>query len=88
MATIQIDVPDTFKEWLGTYVEAGVYASVEDMARQMLLDQQEMFGPPMTEEQLAKSLDEAMASGISTRTMDDIFADAVQAVKARRAARG
>jgi len=41
-----------------------------------------------SDDDILDMLDEARASGISTRSMDEIFADAVQAVEARKAVRG
>ena len=90
MAKLTIDVPDEMKDWVAAEVDQGRSQSTDALVRRALRQERERRDPEYkySDDDILDMLDEARASGISTRSMDEIFADAVQAVEARKAVRG
>ena len=90
MAKLTIDVPDEMKDWVAAEVDQGRSQSADALVRRALRQERERRDPEYkySDDDILDMLDEARASGISTRSMDEIFADAVQAVEARKAVRG
>jgi antitoxin ParD1/3/4 len=82
MATLTVSLPDTMKEWIEDQVEEGEFATSSDYLRALVerdrerRDQQRM-------EKLRRIVDEGLASGVSPRTNDEIFAEAVTIARAR-----
>jgi antitoxin ParD1/3/4 len=81
MATMTISLPDRMKEWVEEQVEAGDYASSSDYLRDLVRRDREEKEIKL--EHLRNMIDESFASGTSGRSVDEIFADAVAATKAR-----
>jgi len=80
MATMNISLPDQMKAWVEAQSEGGRYANSSDYVRDLIRADQ------VRAEKIAhmqRLIDEARASGISKRTIEDIRAEA----KARIAAR-
>jgi antitoxin ParD1/3/4 len=80
MATMNISLPDQMKAWVEAQSEGGRYANSSDYVRDLIRADQ------VRAEKIAhmqRLIDEARASGISPRTIEDIRAEA----KARIAAR-
>ncbi|NJR13515.1 MAG: type II toxin-antitoxin system ParD family antitoxin [Phyllobacteriaceae bacterium] len=72
MATMNVSLPDQMKEWVEAQAENGRYANASDYVRDLIRRDQEKA------EKIAhwnKLIDEAYASGISTRSVDEIMAD-------------
>jgi len=90
MAKLTIDVPDEMKDWVAAEVDQGRSQSTDALVRRALRQERERRDPEYkySDDDILDMLDEARASGISTRSMNEIFADAVQAVEARKAVRG
>ncbi|MFN3668894.1 MAG: type II toxin-antitoxin system ParD family antitoxin [Brevundimonas sp.] len=83
MATMNISLPDQMKAWVEAQSADGRYANSSDYVRDLIRREQ------MKAEKIAhwqRVADEARASGISDRTMDDILADAKERIAARQAA--
>jgi len=81
MATMTISLPDRMKEWVEEQVESGDYASSSDYLRDLVRRDREEKQVRL--EELRQMIDESLASGISDKSLDEIFADAVAATKAR-----
>jgi antitoxin ParD1/3/4 len=72
MAQMNISIPDKLKAWVDSRVAEGRYSSTSDYVRDLVRRDQEQ------EEKLRRlqaAIDEGLASGISDRTIDNIFAD-------------
>ena len=81
MATMTISLPDRMKEWVEEQVETGDYASSSDYLRDLVRRDRDEKEAKLDE--LRKMIDESFASGLSDRSVGDIFAEAVAATKAR-----
>ncbi len=82
MATMTVSLPDPMKEWIEDQVVEGEYASSSDYVRDLIRRDRERRNHERLEG-LRRIVDEGLASGISTRTTDEIFAEAVRIAKAR-----
>lgn len=73
MAQMNVSLPDGLKAWAESRVAEGRYASTSDYVRDLMRRDQEYA------EKLAKletAIEHGRRSGISSRTIDDIIADA------------
>ncbi len=73
MATMNVSLPDPMKEWVEAQAATGRYSNVSDYMRDLIRRDQER------EHKLAalrRLVDEAEASGISGRSMEEIMAEA------------
>ncbi len=70
------------KEWIDEQVEAGEFDSSGDYLRDLVARDRERRDQDLIHE-LRRIVDEALASGISTRTTGEIFDEAVEITKAR-----
>ncbi len=76
MATMNVSLPDPMKEWVESQIESGHYSNVSDYVRDLIRRDQEYQDK---REILVKALIAGEKSGVSKRTIDDIWKD----VKAR-----
>lgn len=85
MATLTVSLPETMKDWIEAQVEDGTFASASDYLSDLVRRDQEDQIRDHDErlEEIRRIVDEADASGISTRTMQEIFAEAEQIARAR-----
>jgi antitoxin ParD1/3/4 len=83
MATMNISLPGAMKTWVEKQTEGGRYSNSSDYVRDLIRREQIKAEKIAHMQQL---IDEARASGISTRTMEDIRADAKARLAARNAA--
>jgi antitoxin ParD1/3/4 len=86
MATMNVSLPDEMKEWVETQVQTGRYANVSDYIRDLIRQEQEGVA------ELQALVDEGLNSGISDKSLDEIFNEArrealdhIQAVAAEAA---
>jgi antitoxin ParD1/3/4 len=73
MATMNVSLPDSMKEWVEAQAATGRYSNASDYVRDLIRRDQEH------KEKLAalrKHLEEAEASGISERSVSDIATQA------------
>lgn len=78
MATITVSVPDRMKDYIDAQVEAGDYVDGEDYLRDLVRrDEERRLG------ELRAIVEEGLASGVSHRTTAEIFAEAIETVRAR-----
>ncbi|GGB27470.1 antitoxin protein parD-4 [Sphingomonas metalli] len=72
MATMNISLPDAMKAWVEAQAETGRYANSSDVVRDLIRREQ------VRAEKIAAMqtmVDEARASGIDPRSIDEIMAD-------------
>lgn len=73
MAQMNVSVPDPMKDWCEAQVRQGRYATTSDYVRDLIRrDQDGQSGVKA----LQTAIDEGLASGISGRSLDEIFAEA------------
>jgi antitoxin ParD1/3/4 len=74
MATMTISLPEKMKEWVEDQLEAGYFASSSDYVRDLIRRDREKREAERDKEvrmeELRRIIDEGMASGISTMTLD------------------
>ena len=73
MATMTVSLPDPMKDWIEAQIKLGDYASSSDYVRDLVRRDREHKDKITALRQL---IDDAEASGISPRTLDEVFADA------------
>jgi antitoxin ParD1/3/4 len=90
MANITIDLPDDVRDWIESDILRGgaQYDSVEAYLVDLIGWDRAAREPEFTEVSLRAHLDGSRASGISSRTSDEIFADACERARARSEHRG
>jgi len=73
MAQMNISVPDRLKAWAEARVAEGRYSSTSDYVRDLMRrDQDGAEG----QARLQAAIDDGLASGVSSRSMDEIIASA------------
>jgi antitoxin ParD1/3/4 len=80
MATMTISLPDPMKEWVEAQIRTGDYASSSDYVRDLIRKDREQRDRLNA---LRTMIDEAEASGISLRSVDEVFAEARAIAKSR-----
>jgi antitoxin ParD1/3/4 len=80
MATMTISLPDPMKEWVETQIRTGDYASSSDYIRDLIRKDREQRDRLNA---LRTMIDDAEASGISPRSVDEVFAEARAIAKSR-----
>lgn len=83
MATMTVSLPDPMKEWIEAQIKKGEYASASDYVRDLVRRDRARRGQELTIEELRQLVADARASGIGTRGVDDLFAEAERMVGAR-----
>lgn len=83
MATMNVSLPDAMKAWVESRSEDGRYSNASDYVRDLIRRDQVRAEKITTMQRL---IDEGRASGVSERTVEQIFEDAVRRVDARLAA--
>lgn len=78
MPQMSVSIPDPLKEWCETQVKTGRYASASDYLRDLIRHDQERS---VSKAKVQKIIDEALASGVSPHSLDEIFAIAKQKAK-------
>ncbi len=84
MATVTISLPEPLREWIEARVREGDYASVSDYLRDLVRkDREKLALPQLTLEDVQRLLDEGRASGVSTKSFDEIISEGDRMLKAR-----
>lgn len=78
MATMNVSLPDAMKDWVEDRTQTGRYSNASDYVRDLIRRDQERAQKIAAMQRL---IDEAEESGISARSVEDIFDEAI----ARRA---
>lgn len=83
MATMTVSLPDPMKEWVEAQITSGSYASSSDYVRDLIRRDRERRMPEITIDELRGLVADAKASGVGTRSVDDIFTQAKEIARAR-----
>lgn len=67
MATMNVSLPDPMREWIEAQVKTGRYANASDYMRDLIRRDQDAG------EALLAELDKGLKSGVSTRSVEDIW---------------
>lgn len=73
MATMNISLPDTMKDWVEGQAETGRYSNSSDYVRDLIRRDQERAGKIALMQALVT---DALASGISEKSVDEIWEEA------------
>jgi len=73
MATMNVSLPDPMKAWVDAQAEGGRYGNASDYVRDLIRRDQQRQDRVA---QLQQLIDEGMASGVSTRSLDDLLQEA------------
>ncbi len=79
MANLQVTMPEAMKEWVEAQVRSGRYADAGDYLRDLVRRDQDV------NQDLIEALEEGAASGVSDRSLDDIWQAAKAKAKLRHA---
>ena len=82
MATMNVSLPDQMKDWVEAQTQSGQYSNSSDYVRDLIRRDQERQAKIA---HIQKLVDDGLASGISTRSKDEIFDEARTRVEAGRA---
>ena len=77
-----VTLPEPMKDWVETQISRGEYASASDYVRELIRRDRELRAQPLTLNDLQNIVADSKASGISSRTVDEIFARARKAAGA------
>jgi antitoxin ParD1/3/4 len=67
MADLQVTMPEPMKEWVEAQIRSGRYANASDYLRDLVRRDQD------ANQELIEALEEGAASGISDRSLEDIW---------------
>ena len=81
MATMNISLPDEMKAWVEAQVGDGRYANTSDFVRDLIRDYR---AHQEYEAWLKVEIQKGLDSGVSKRTIDEIWADAKAKARAER----
>ena len=79
MATMNVSLPDPMKDWVEAQAGTGRFANASDYVRDLIRRDQDRMAKIA---ELQGLIDEGLASGISTRSMSDVLAEAREKAKA------
>ena len=71
MATMNVSLPEPMKEWVEAQTKSGKYGNASDYVRDLIRHDQERAE---AREKLQQLVDEALASGISDMTREQLLA--------------
>ncbi len=79
MATMNVSLPDPMKDWVEAQAGTGRFANASDYVRDLIRRDQDRMAKIA---ELQGLIDEGLESGISTRSMSDVLAEAREKAKA------
>lgn len=79
MATMNVSLPDPMKDWVDDQTRSGSYGNASEYVRDLIRRDQERARKIAT---FQKLVDEGLASGISGKTIEQIFEEAKAAARA------
>ena len=80
MATMNVSLPQEMKDWVEAQVATGRFANASDFVRDLIRDDMDREA---AKDEFDRIIEEAEASGISDRTVEDIFDDVLARHEAR-----
>jgi len=72
MATMNVSLPDAMKDWVEGQAQTGRYSNASDYVRDLIRRDQERADKIAA---MQKLVDESVASGVSSRSVEAIFDD-------------
>ncbi|MBW6421736.1 type II toxin-antitoxin system ParD family antitoxin [Rhizobium sp. XQZ8] len=87
MATMTVSISDPIKDWIDEQVRSGGYASSDDYLNDLVMRERLRQGEELSVEELRQMVAASRESGIGTRGVDEIFAEAEKIVALRKARR-
>lgn len=78
MVTLSVSLPERMKQYVDAQVDGGEFVDAGDYLRDLVRRDQER-----RLQELRQVVEDALAGGLSSRTTDEIFAEAVSLTKAR-----
>ncbi len=85
MATITVSLPESAKAWLEEQVRSGPYATAGDYLAKLILRERAQCGDELTIEELRALLSASRSSGVSPRTVSELFSEAEKVAEQRKA---
>ncbi|AAK87302.1 addiction module antitoxin [Agrobacterium tumefaciens] len=76
MANMTFSLPDPMKDWIESRIQKGEYASASDYVRDLVRRDWARRGQDFSIDELRQIVAESRASGVGSRSMDDLFAEA------------
>jgi antitoxin ParD1/3/4 len=73
MATMNISLPNTMRDWVQSQIEAGKYSSSSDYVRDLIRQDQ---AKREQQQILQQAITDGLKSGVSDRSMDELLEDA------------
>lgn len=70
MATMNVSLPDKMKQWVEEQVQTGRYGNASDYVRDLVRRDQERAE---ARQKLQDLVDDALASGINTRSREELY---------------
>ena len=83
MATMTVSLPDPMKDWIEAQIALGDYASVSDYVRDLVRRDRDRRADALSLDELRGKLAASRDSGVTDRTVDDIFVEAREIARAR-----
>lgn len=82
MASMNISLPDPMKDWVETQTSTGRYDNASEYVRDLIRHDQDRASKIAA---MQKLVDEAFESGVSNKSLDDIWMAAKERAQANRA---
>ena len=81
MASMNISLPEPMKDWVETQTSSGRYDNASEYVRDLIRHDQDRASKIST---MQKLVDEAFESGVSDKSLDDIWTAAQRRAQAKR----
>jgi antitoxin ParD1/3/4 len=88
MADITITISDTAKDWIEAQARDGGFANVGEFVSDLVLRERIRLGEELSLDEVRQMVQASRDSGISARSVDEIFAEAEKIVARQKIARG
>ena len=88
MATMTVSLPGPMKDWVEAQIGTGAYASSSDYVRDLIRRDRERRNQELSLEELRQLVSDAKASGVSPRSVEEIFEQAKDIARSRGFLRG
>jgi antitoxin ParD1/3/4 len=73
VASMNVSVPESMRDWVQSRIESGEYASVSDYVRDLIRRDQNALARQLKVEDIRRTIEESRAMG-RTLTADEVFA--------------
>lgn len=83
MANMTFSLPDPMKDWIESRIQKGEYASASDYMRDLVRRDWARRGQDLSIDELRQIVADSRASGVGSRSMDELFAEAERVAAAQ-----